>query len=80
MKKKKTPDFESQMQRLQEIVEELEQTGLPLDRNVELYKEGRLLARSCKKLLDDAHNEILLCDREGLKEFGPASLDIESAD
>ena len=71
MKKKKTLDFEAQMQRLQAIVEELEQANLPLDRNVELYREGRTLARSCKKLLDNAHNDILLCDQGELSEFAP---------
>lgn len=65
MAKKQTPGFESQMQRLQEIVQELERGELTLERNVELYKEGRVLARSCKEMLDKARHEILVCDAEG---------------
>jgi exodeoxyribonuclease VII small subunit len=52
--------FEQQMQRLQDIVQELERADLPLERNVALYKEGRALARSCKELLERARHEITL--------------------
>lgn len=65
MAKKQTPGFEEQMQRLQEIVQELERGELPLERNVALYKEGRTLARSCGELLERARHEILICDAEG---------------
>lgn len=72
MAKKQTPGFESQMRRLQEIVQELERGELSLERNVELYKEGRALARACKELLDKARHEILLCDAEdGETPFAP---------
>jgi exodeoxyribonuclease VII small subunit len=53
------------MQRLQEIVQELERADLPLERNVALYKEGRELARSCKELLERARHEIRLSGEEG---------------
>lgn len=69
MAKKKTPDFEEQMQRLQAIIVELERMDLSLEKNVALYKEGRLLAASCKKLLENAKNEVLLCDAQGMKPF-----------
>ena len=65
MAKKTTPDFESQMQRLQAVVQELERVDLPLERNVALYKEGRSLVVSCQKLLEQAKNEIRLCGEEG---------------
>lgn len=65
MAKKQTPGFEEQMQRLQDIVQELERGELPLERNVALYKEGRALAAACGELLERARHEILLCDAEG---------------
>ena len=65
MAKKPAPTFESQMQRLQEIIQELERADLPLEKNVALYKEGRALARSCKEMLDAARHEIRLCDEQG---------------
>ena len=65
MTKKQGNSFEQQMQRLQDIVQELERTDLPLERNVALYKEGRALARSCKELLERARHEITLSGEEG---------------
>lgn len=64
MAKKQNAGFEKQMQRLQEIVQELERADLPLEENVALYKEGRTLARSCKELLERARHEISLSDEE----------------
>ena len=74
MGKKAIGGFEEQMRRLQEIVQELEQADLPLERNVALYKEGRALARSCKELLEHAKHEIRLCGEEDGEEspFAPA--------
>ncbi len=69
MAKKNAPDFEQQMQRLTAIVQELERGDLPLEENVALYKEGRMLAKSCKALLENARNEIRLCAAEGGGEF-----------
>ncbi len=65
----KKPDFEKQMQRLEAIVRELEHGEVTLERNVALYKEGRTLADSCRRLLDEAKHEIFLCDEEGKREF-----------
>ena len=53
------------MHRLQEIVRELEQADLALEKNVALYKEGRELARSCKEQLERARHEIRLCGESG---------------
>ena len=65
MTKKQSNSFEQQMQRLQDIVQELERADLPLERNVALYKEGRALARSCKELLERARHEITLSGEDG---------------
>ena len=73
----KKPDFEKQMERLAVIVRELEQGDITLERNVALYKEGRALAASCRKLLEEARHEISLCDEEGEREF--PSEDFEDA-
>ncbi len=67
----KKPDFEKQMQRLAAVVQELERGDITLERNVALYKEGRALAESCRKLLEEARHEIILCDEEGPREFLP---------
>ena len=77
MTKEQGNSFEQQMQRLQDIVLELERADISLERNVALYKEGRALARSCKELLERARYEITLCgegDGDDLP-FAPASDD-----
>jgi len=53
------------MQRLQDIVQELERADLALEKNVALYKEGQALARSAKELLDQARHEISLYAEDG---------------
>ena len=81
MAKKQSGGFEQQMQRLQEIVQELERSDLSLERNVALYKEGRTLARSCKELLERARHEILLSGEDGGEDvpFAPARDDAGEA-
>ena len=74
MAKKQDTSFESRMQRLQKIVQELERADLPLEENVALYKEGRALVRSCAEMLEKARHEISLSGAEGEDDspFSPA--------
>lgn len=46
--------FEEELKRLDEIVEQLESDKLPLDKAIELYKEGTALTASSKKALENA--------------------------
>lgn len=74
MPEKQLLSFEDQMQRLQDIVQELERADLTLERNVALYKEGRELARSCKDMLEQARHEISLSGEDGVDTpFAPAA-------
>lgn len=72
---KKQPNFEKQMERLQEIVEQLENMDIPLSANVALYKEGKNLAASCSQLLEEAKNEVRLCDKDTTTSFSLHSND-----
>ena len=72
---KKQPNFEKQMERLQEIVEQLENMDIPLSANVALYKEGKTLAASCSQLLEEAKNEVRLCDKDTTTSFSLHSND-----
>ena len=65
MAKKAGKSFEEQLERLQDIVQELERADLALEKNVALYKEGCALARSCKEMLEHARHEISLCGEDG---------------
>jgi exodeoxyribonuclease VII small subunit len=59
--------FEAALERLEEIVKELESGDLPLEQSLKLFEEGIKLSRICNKRLEDAERrvEILLKDKAG---------------
>lgn len=64
-----TPEksFESSLEELERIVQQLEGGDLPLDRSLELFEHGVRLSRECQKRLDEAERkiEILLKGSDG---------------
>jgi exodeoxyribonuclease VII small subunit len=50
----KSPSFESSLDRLKAVVDELERESVDLERSVELFKEGRTLVARCEALLKNA--------------------------
>ncbi len=50
--------FESSLQRLEEIVELLEQSSIPLDDAIKLYEEGVVLSQMCAEKLQVAELRI----------------------
>jgi exodeoxyribonuclease VII small subunit len=59
--------FEAALARLEEIVQELEKSDVPLDQSLKLFEEGIKLSRICNKRLEEAERkvEILLKDKDG---------------
>jgi exodeoxyribonuclease VII small subunit len=59
--------FETSMARLEEVVQELEQGDLALERSLKLFEEGIKLSRICNKRLEEAERkvEVLLKDKAG---------------
>ena len=51
-------NFESSMQRLEQIVRSMERGDVPLEESLKLFQEGTELVRSCGKLLDDAQLQV----------------------
>ena len=51
-------DFETSMQRLEQIVRSMERGDVPLEESLKLFQEGTELVRSCGKLLDDAQLQV----------------------
>ena len=47
------------MQRLEEIVRQLEQGNVPLEASLKLFQEGTALVKSCTALLDGAEQQIV---------------------
>jgi exodeoxyribonuclease VII small subunit len=50
--------FEEKLDRIDAIVRELETGRTGLDRAVQLFKEGKKLARECEQMLKDAQTQI----------------------
>ena len=70
--------FEKAMQRLEEIVRDLETGELPLEKAIKKYEEGVRLSKFCSKKLDETEKRITLLfqDQEGHlveKPFSPIS-------
>lgn len=52
------PSFEENLKRLEEIVSELEQGNLPLDKSLKLYEDAMSAYRTCHELLEQAEAKI----------------------
>ena len=59
--------FEASLEALEQIVHQLEDGDLPLDKSLELFEQGIRLSRECQERLSQAERriEILLRDNPG---------------
>lgn len=59
--------FEENIQRLERIVQAMEQGDVSLEKSLKLFREGTQLVESCGKLLDEAGLEIkkIVADGDG---------------
>lgn len=69
--KKKEPGFDAKLADLQRIVARLEGEDLPLEAGVALFKDGVILAGSCRKQLESARNEVMVLSQGLLEPFEP---------
>ncbi len=70
---KKAQDFETALQRLEEIVNTMEGGNLPLAPALDLFEEGMKLSQFCHSKLEEAERkvEILVKKNEGGLEAAP---------
>lgn len=54
----KTPTFEENMSRLEQIVRAMERGDVPLQESLKLFQEGTALVEACGKILDDAELQV----------------------
>lgn len=87
MPKKKEPGFDARLAELQGIVARLESEDLPLEAGVALFKEGVVLAKTCRGQLESAKNEVLILSQGLLEPFdqeepaaAPQSAELENED
>jgi exodeoxyribonuclease VII small subunit len=71
--------FEASLEALEEIVQQLENGDLPLEKSLELFEDGIRLSRQCQDRLNQAERriEVLLRDNQGrpvVSEFEEASV------
>jgi exodeoxyribonuclease VII small subunit len=60
------PKFEECLQRLEQIVNELEKGDIPLEQALGLFEEGISLSNSCRKELEEAEGKVeILLNRNG---------------
>ncbi len=62
MAENKSTSFESSLDRLKAVVDELERESVDLERSVELFKEGRELVARCEALLKNAEETLRSAD------------------
>ena len=58
MEKKQEPAFEEKLSRLNDIVERVENSTLPLEESLKLYEEGMALVKDLQATLDEAEKKI----------------------
>lgn len=72
-------DFETALEKLQQIVEDLEKGGLSLDKTLEEFSRGMKLLKFCHQKLDHAEKkiELMLTEDGEFKEEVPFETEIE---
>ena len=55
----KPKSFEQSIQRLEEIVRQMEQGNVPLEESLKLFEEGTALAAACNLQLDTAEMKVV---------------------
>lgn len=66
---KKKWTFEQAIEKLEEIVEQLETQEVSLEKSVELYKEGMTLADICRQKITMAESEVVLFQKNSSGEI-----------
>lgn len=60
----KKDTFESNLAKLEKIVDELSTGNLPLAKMVELYEEGAKLSKKCMEMLEEYDGRIEMIDKQ----------------
>ena len=78
VKQKQDPSFEEGLQQLEEVVNQLEDGDLPLEKSLELFEKGMKLSEGCRKQLQEAETKVeILLRKDGEIEPQPFELDDE---
>lgn len=72
--------FEKDLERLEQVVKDLEEGDLTLDDSLKRFEEGVRLARACEKALADAEKRIEILSRDTEGNLVAEPLDADSED
>ncbi len=64
------PSFDERLQRLEQIVADLEQGKIGLEAAIERYREGSELVRQCRTILDGFQKRVEELTEAGAKPYG----------
>ena len=74
---KTSPDFETAMVDLEELVAKIETGNLSLEESLKEFEQGIKLSRICQKALTDAEQRVKIltdsAENDGEQEFNPVS-------
>ncbi len=79
MAKTEKKDFETQLARLQDVVDQLEQGDVSLEKSLILFKEGQELVKDCQARLAAARHQVEVFSQGVLSPLTPDS-DTENDD
>ena len=72
------PKFEDCLQRLEEVVNQLERGEVPLEQALKLFEEGVQLSNSCRKELEEAEGKVeILLKQNGKLQTEPFEISAE---
>ena len=72
------PKFEECLQRLEEVVNQLERGEVPLEQALKLFEEGVQLSNSCRKELEEAEGKVeILLKQNGKLQAEPFEISAE---
>lgn len=74
------PKFEKDLEKLENIVESLEEGGLSLDASLKKFEDGIQLAKRCEKALSSAEKKIEKLTRSATGELKTSSLENADSD
>lgn len=73
------PKFEKDLEKLEKIVDSLEEGGLPLDDSLKKFEEGIKLSQRCEKALSSAEKKIEVLTKNARGDLVAEPMDGEEA-
>lgn len=58
-------NFEANLERLEQVVKQLEKGDLPLEQSIQLFESGMLLSADCKRQLEEAESRVEILIKRG---------------